>query len=221
MNSYTALLILAWTAFFILHSLLAGHTAKAWVKNHWPRLYRQYRLTYNVVALITIVPAMVYAWVYPSPLLWQWQGTWDIAYWLLMIFCAWVTIVSSRQYDMKAFLGLSSQAPGAIHTGDEPFALSDAHRYVRHPWYSAGLLIIWIQDMHVNWLISCVLMSVYFWFGSRLEESKLLDYYGEPYRRYRQKVPGLIPRPWRMISKQEAKALMALTATPHTNESTL
>jgi len=40
------------------------------------------------------------------------------------------------------------------------------------------------------------------------EEKKLIAYHGEIYEHYRRKVPGLIPTPWRYLSKSQAKALL-------------
>ena len=44
--------------------------------------------------------------------------------------------------------------------------------------------------------------------GSLLEETKLLSLHGDAYRRYRERVPGLIPLPWKFLRADEAKTLM-------------
>jgi hypothetical protein len=46
--------------------------------------------------------------------------------------------------------------------------------------------------------------------GSRLEEHKLIELYGDAYKQYRKKVPGLLPLPWRWIRRSEADALMQM-----------
>ena len=56
-------------------------------------------------------------------------------------------------------------------------------------------------------LITAVLLTLYFVIGSRLEEQKLLRYHGEIYRRYRERVPGLIPLPWKYLRESDARAL--------------
>lgn len=217
MTSNTSLLVALWIAFFILHSILASHTAKEWFHRRWPSFYARYRLLYNVAAGLTVLPALAMALLSPSAPLWEWRGAWEILYWLLTAATLAIASISSRQYDLKVFLGLSGQPPGPIQSADEPFALSQVHRFVRHPWYFTGLILIWIQDMNFNWFVSCVLMTVYFWYGSRLEENKLVDYYGEPYRRYQEKVAGLFPVPWKVLSKPEADALQTRTSIPQSN----
>jgi protein-S-isoprenylcysteine O-methyltransferase Ste14 len=91
----------------------------------------------------------------------------------------------------------------------ERLRISPLHRFVRHPWYSLGLIIIWSRDMTEAWLITCVLATLYFIFGSRLEEAKLMRYHGEAYRRYRAAVPALLPLPWRYLSGEESARLLA------------
>jgi protein-S-isoprenylcysteine O-methyltransferase Ste14 len=57
-------------------------------------------------------------------------------------------------------------------------------------------------------LLSAVLISLYLVVGSWLEERKLLVYHGAAYRNYRRLVPGLIPLPWRRLSRKQAEALL-------------
>jgi protein-S-isoprenylcysteine O-methyltransferase Ste14 len=52
-------------------------------------------------------------------------------------------------------------------------------------------------------------MTAYFIVGSRMEERKLIAYHGERYRRYMGKVAGLVPLPWKTISKAEARVLVS------------
>jgi protein-S-isoprenylcysteine O-methyltransferase Ste14 len=48
------------------------------------------------------------------------------------------------------------------------------------------------------------LLTLYFWFGSQLEDRKLIAYYGDKYLIYTQKVYGIFPLPWRYLSIKEA-----------------
>ena len=42
-----------------------------------------------------------------------------------------------------------------------------------------------------------------------LEERKLIQYHGERYRLYRERVPALLPSPWRRLSTEEAESILA------------
>ncbi len=191
-----------------MHSILASNSVKNSVEKHFPNLFRRYRLLYNVVACITIVPALILARFADSPVVWQWQG---YSYFIsagLTLLAVIGFAISTRYYDMGVFLGLVPNQASHAGKPEESFTLSPFHRYVRHPWYFFGIVLIWAQDMSVNWLISCVLMTLYFWIGSMFEERKLVEYYGERYRQYQKKVPRLFPLPWKSLSREEAEALM-------------
>ncbi len=121
--------------------------------------------------------------------------------------------VSGRSYDMGEFLGLR-QLSGHGNDQPESFTVSTLHRFVRHPWYCIGLVLIWTRDMNGPLLVSALMITAYFIAGSRLEEDKLLAVYGETYRRYMAKVPGLMPLPWKYLTAGEASALMQRAETP-------
>jgi protein-S-isoprenylcysteine O-methyltransferase Ste14 len=125
---------------------------------------------------------------------------------LAAIFGFWLSL---RSYDMQEFLGLRQlQFHDRKVEDQERFHLSPFHRYVRHPWYFFGLVLIWTRDMSVTTLLSSVFITLYFVIGSRLEERKLLVYHGDVYRRYMARVPGLIPLPWKFLTADQAEALL-------------
>lgn len=197
------LIALAWLAYGIIHSWLAGSAVKTWVTRHWPRLAPAYRLAYNALATLLLIPPLALTFSLPG------EVVWDVPGWI-----AWPAAVvavagfvwSLRWYDMGEFLGL---AQWRRHDGRERegFVLSPLHRYVRHPWYSLGLLLLWTRDLNTAWLTTAVAVTLYLLIGSRLEERKLVERYGEAYRRYQARVPGLIPWPGRRLSRAEAEAL--------------
>jgi hypothetical protein len=56
-------------------------------------------------------------------------------------------------------------------------------------------------------LAAAVTISVYIWVGAHLEDIKLEHELGARYRDYRARVPGLLPRPWRTLSRSEFERL--------------
>lgn len=203
----------AWLVYFILHSVLASLQAKAWVAAHLPHLAPYYRLSYNLLALGLLIPPLALLHAFPGEPLWAWNGTMRVIMDGLALGALAGFAWSLRYYDMGAFLGLSRARGGSPHTR---FTLSPFHRYVRHPWYSFGLVIIWTRDMGEAWLVSCVAITAYLAIGSYLEERKLLGEFGEPYRLYQKRVPGLIPLPGRHLSAAEAAKLAAEANQPQT-----
>lgn len=204
------LLSFCWIGYFALHSLLASLAVKRRVAASWPNLMPSYRLTFNILALLLLLPIMWLSYHDSEPILWRWQGT---AAWLangLALFAIIGFWLSLKSYDMQEFLGLRQLQLHVREVEDqEHFHLSLFHRFVRHPWYFFGLILVWTRDMSVTTLLSSMLITLYFVVGSWLEEKKLLVYHGDTYRRYMERVPGLIPLPWKFLT-EEAAALLKL-----------
>jgi protein-S-isoprenylcysteine O-methyltransferase Ste14 len=53
--------------------------------------------------------------------------------------------------------------------------------------------------MSLNGLAVAVSCHIYFFIGSIFEERKLVREFGAAYRAYQQRVPRLMPRPWRLL----------------------
>jgi len=208
-----AAIALAWLGYFALHSVLAALSVKAWVAGRWPQLMPGYRIAFNVLSTLTLIPVLWLVYGVESDWLWQWRGAWA---WLgngVALAAVMSLFVSGRSYDMGEFLGLRQLS---VRGNDQPerFTVSTLHRFVRHPWYCIGLVLIWTRDMNGPLLVSALMITAYFIAGSRLEEGKLLAVYGETYRRYMAKVPGLMPLPWKYLTAGEASALMHRAETP-------
>ena len=68
------------------------------------------------------------------------------------------------------------------------------YRYVRHPLYVGWLIAFWATPtMTVAHLVFALMTTGYILTAIQLEERDLEDALGEPYRRYREEVPMLIP----------------------------
>jgi protein-S-isoprenylcysteine O-methyltransferase Ste14 len=203
-----ALLALGWLAYAALHSLLAALSVKAWATRRWPGCAPYYRLAYNLVALVLVLPLAWATFAIPGDWLWRWSEPWAwLANGLALAALAGFWF-SSGTYDMGEFLGLKplreQRSDAAEHDG---FRISPLHRHVRHPWYALGLLLIWTRDMNAPLLVSTAAITLYFVLGSRLEENKLEAHFGAAYREYKERVPGLLPLPWKRLSAAEAEAL--------------
>lgn len=201
-------LVTGWIAFFVLHSVLATTSFKHRFARHFPAIWPRYRLLYNLVSIITLLPVLAMTFALTTPVIWQWQGTAKSLMDGIALLAIVGFLVSMKYYDGLAFLGLRPDATRPMGSADEPLVISPLHRYVRHPWYFFALLIIWTRDMNAGWLVASVLMTAYFILGSRLEENKLINEYGQNYARYRRRVPGIIPLPGRSLSKTEAADIM-------------
>ena len=205
-------LALGWTAYAALHSLLASLRCKAWVTHRWPTCAPYYRLAFNLQSVVLVLPLLWATWAIPGEWLWRWTGPWAwLANGLALAALAGFWF-SSGSYDMDEFLGLKQLRERRTDAAEHgALRISTLHRFVRHPWYALALLLVWTRDMNAPLLVSASAITLYFAIGSRLEERKLETHFGAAYRKYREKVPGLIPLPWLWISAQEAEALMQST----------
>ena len=205
------ILAASWALYGAIHSLLASETVKRRARNAFPNAFRAYRLVYNLLATLLLAGPLWLLYRYPGEPLWRWPD----GVGLLMDAAALAALAgfafSLRMYDNAEFLGLKQlSCPEPAADKAPPMSLSAAHRFVRHPWYFYGLVILWTREMNAALLTSAVVITLYLAIGSRLEERKLVRCYGEAYRLYQRKVPALFPLPWRFLSRAEADAILAL-----------
>lgn len=191
-------LSLLWIGWCALHSLLITARMNAWVRQRGGAVQGLARLVYNVVAVVTLIPLLWYQFSLPADLLFGWHGFWRLPQAFLLVYAVVMFLGGQRNYDMGYFLGTRQWRDHQQGRPDTrlPFRTGGALRWVRHPWYSGGLALIWafgpVTDVN---LPGRIVMGLYFVVGSLLEEQKLKRELGEAYRDYCRRVPMLIP--WR------------------------
>ena len=200
---------LLWIGFFIIHSFTASLTLKRWIANHFKTLMPAYRLGFNLFSGVLIIPILLLSYSWRSEPLWHWSPP---LFWITSGITA-ITIIalyfSLRYYDMPEFMGTRQWRERNSQIEDqEQFVIGAFHRYVRHPWYTMGITLIWCRELDPIMLTNAIMLTLYFIIGSRLEERKLVQYHGKVYADYSKCVPGLIPRPWRYLTKVEADELL-------------
>jgi protein-S-isoprenylcysteine O-methyltransferase Ste14 len=208
---HLTLLAIAWMFYGFLHSLLASHACKTAFRHRFPDAFRFYRLGYNLLAVLLLLPPLWLLFAYQGEPLWRWPPLlrWaaDFAALAAIAGFLWTT----RSYDTGEFLGfrqVSENRPAVDE--QQPMSLSVAHRFVRHPWYFFFFFLVWTREMNAALLLSALILTLYVLIGSRQEEKKLLACYGTQYRSYQAAVPGLIPRPWRYLSKRKADEILRM-----------
>ncbi len=186
-------LAIYWATYFLLHSLLALIPVKNYFQSIGIRA-RIYRLMYNIIALITLIPIIIFSLTIDAEYILQPNYLLKTAGLLLAGYGIIVGRIAFRSYDTKAFLGLGSME------GEDEFRSDGLLRMVRHPLYSAVILIIagyFIFNPKITSLISVFMIYLYLMIGIQLEEQKLIKAFGEKYLEYRKKTPMLIPRFWK------------------------
>ena len=209
MTMHITIILLLWTGYFMLHSVMASLRLKNWVARHFSALMPAYRLLFNSLSVVLLLPILWLGWQWQGAPLWHWPAP---VWWLTTIISGLTIIaffISLRYYDMDEFMGLKQWREGIDAVEDqEHFVIGDFHRFVRHPWYTMGIILVWCRELDPVMLTNAIMITLYFIIGSRFEERKLRRYHGEVYRQYASKVPALMPRPWRFLTRQQAEQLL-------------
>ena len=190
------LLALFWCGWCALHSLLICPGLNRWVRNSGGLVQGGYRLFYVIFSLLSLVPVLWYQFNLEQHIIFSWSGWWRVLQILLLLYAALMFYGGSKVYDGSYFLGIRQWRD--YRRGREakplPFSSKGMLGYVRHPWYSGSLAFIWAMGLvtDVTFMVRC-LLSLYLVIGTLLEEQKLKDQLGEPYRKYCRQVPMLIP----------------------------
>jgi protein-S-isoprenylcysteine O-methyltransferase Ste14 len=148
---------------------------------------------------VTLLPVVYYSITTGQAPVFRWEGPLMIVKYLLLAASIILFIVGGRHYSMAQFLGIRQ-----IKTGQVNLALSERDTFdtsgilsaIRHPWYTASLLLIWARDLSLSTLLINIVLSAYFVVGTILEERKLRLEFGKRYREYQKSVSMFIPYKW-------------------------
>ena len=186
----------AWVLWCGAHSLFAHPTVKASARRLLGRWQGYYRLLYNLLALASLLPVLLLYRQAAGPALLLWPDwLWPLP-WVMRGLALWLLLLGARAYDMRRFLGFAALArwSGEENETADPLVMTGILQYLRHPWYLAGLLLLWGRDLAARDLVTAILLSGYLFLGSVLEERRLVEKFGDRYRRYQRQVPRFLPR---------------------------
>ncbi len=187
----SAILILAATgAYGLLHSVLASVT----VKNTLGKLLgRWYRLFFNAVAFIALLPVLALASSLPDQPLYAVPSPWRWGLVAVQGAAAVLAALAFIQTDIWHFLGVR-QILQNVPPDHTPFKEVGFYRRVRHPAYFFSLILLWASPvMTLNQLTLYGAFSLYFGVGAIFEERKLAREFGVAYRDYQRRVPMFFP----------------------------
>ncbi len=157
-----------------------------------------YRFFYTALSVVTSIPIaamwLFYRWsapaVYSVPFPFRWLS------FALMLTGAAIATASLIQTDPLEFLGVKAVL-GLGKGGSKGLIKTGIYSFVRHPLYMGGMLLFWANPVMTTVdLTGSAFASAYFLVGSRLEEKKLIEEFGEEYREYQSKVSGFLPIKW-------------------------
>jgi methanethiol S-methyltransferase len=191
--------VLLWSLWCTLHSVLITTAVTDYMKKKLGDGYRFYRLFYNTVAVVTLLPLVYYSISIEGAPIFRWQGPLVIAKYLLAVTSLYLFIAGARHYRMSQFLGIHQ-----IKTGQADRTLSEHDTFdttgilslIRHPWYISAIMIVWARDISLSTLLNNIVICAYFVIGTILEERKLVLQFGDKYRDYQKNVSMFFPCKW-------------------------
>jgi len=198
---YPLILVIVTILYCYLHSLTASIQFKTQFRDWFgPGVDRWYRLAYNVFAGISFLPILWLFTILPDHNLYSISMPWILLTTLLQIAAAVIIVIGIDQTGALSFLGIRQISSTYNPEGESDFIDKGLYKWVRHPLYTGGLLIIWLApSMTINLLVLFIIFTIYFVLGARLEEERLIQELGEDYERYQERVPMLIPSPRRRV----------------------
>lgn len=187
--------LVTWCA---LHSVLIAAPVTVWLRRCLGVRYRYYRLLFNCVAGVTLVPVLMFARTLRGEIVFRWEGSLLVVQLLLLAAALLLFAAGGRHYDLQQFLGwrqIRSDATAGALTDTGHLDTTGVLGLTRHPWYLGAILMLWSfwRTTHVSTLIVNVVFTIYLIVGTLLEERKLVCEYGEEYRHYQRQVSMLVP----------------------------
>jgi protein-S-isoprenylcysteine O-methyltransferase Ste14 len=198
MTRYVVLISL-WGAWCFLHSFMITLTVTGFVQKRFEKAYPYYRIFYNVMALVTLTPVLVYSFSIKGPAVFRWEGPFRIVQGLLVGSALLLFIGGAKRYDFAQFLGIRQvleNSTCSVLTDDCHLDTGGILGMVRHPWYAGGILIVWARNLDMAAILTSLLITGYFLIGAFLEERKMLAEFGEEYIGYQRRVSMLFPFKW-------------------------
>jgi protein-S-isoprenylcysteine O-methyltransferase Ste14 len=187
-------LIVAIAAWGVVHSWLASVGVKAFIRGRLgDGAGRAYRIVYNVFSVVSFAPILILVRILPDRPLYSVPSPWQYLMLAGQALAVILLIVALLQTDTVSFVGLRQ-----IVEGEKPSQLvtSGFYRWVRHPLYLFGLLILWLTPkMTLNMLVAYLSLTAYLLIGALFEERKLTREFGAAYAEYKRRTPMLIPMP--------------------------
>ena len=189
-------LVISWC---FLHSAMISISVTEYLKRTLGPKFRYYRLFYNVVSAITLVPVVLFAHSVRTEPMFSWDGYLRIVQVVLLGTSGLLFFLGARHYDARQLLGIKQIQEGTLNkaiTNSGELDTSGVLGMIRHPWYAAGMFLIWAGQLDVSVIIVNAILTAYLLIGTLLEEKKLVREFGAEYRAYQARVSMYIPFKW-------------------------
>lgn len=183
------------TVYCIIHSLLADNFLMKKVYYSW-----WYRFFYVLQSIFLLFPIFIIYNKLPKINLFYPDNGLKYLLYTPSILGIYIGYLATKVYDNASFLGVKQvyqyfkNKKKYFFKNEGAFKQEGILKVVRHPYYLAGILILWGRPLYYKDLITNIVLTLYFIIGAINEERKLIKIYGDTYKKYKAEVPMLIPR---------------------------
>jgi methanethiol S-methyltransferase len=193
-------LILLFTLYGFIHSILASQRVKLLFKKTFGKLIAFYRLAFNVIGAVGLYVIWDLA-PHPSLQIYKLSPPFDYLVLIPQIISIIGIIWCFKYVCFKEFLGLTQigrylKNEYSNNELDENYTLRIAgpYKYTRHPIYFFSIIFLLFRaEMDLFYLTMLISFTTYFYIGSHYEEKKLVRLFGDVYRDYQKSVPKIFP----------------------------
>jgi methanethiol S-methyltransferase len=196
MNEYV-LLSIFWTVFYASHSFLADNFVKKKMQNILLENYKYYRIIYNIISIISLVLILKFQLSINENKLFFFGVFQNIIALILVLSGIIVQLFAFKVFNKREFLGIEQLSINNDKIDKmKILIISGLYAYVRHPLYfgiilfSLGLLLF-LANFSI--ILFNIITFAYLIVGTKLEEKKLIQEFGEDYKQYQKNVKMLIP----------------------------
>jgi protein-S-isoprenylcysteine O-methyltransferase Ste14 len=182
--------------FAVQHSVMARRQFKEWWTQYVPKSVE--RSTFVLFSSFALV-LLFWQWRPIPTVVWQVENPYAAAAVMGLSFAGFgLVLASTFLINHFELFGLHQVANNLVGR-DMPaqrFRTPVLYKVVRHPLYLGFIIGFWAAPtMTVGHLLFAAVTTAYIFVGIVLEERDLIDIFGDEYRRYRERVPMLLP--WR------------------------
>jgi len=180
--------------FAVQHSLMARPFFKRWFTRLIPESAE--RSTYVLFSSAALIALFAF-WQPLGGVVWNVESTLGQALLYGTFFAGWMLVLVStfliNHFDLFGLRQVWLQLLGKQYTHLR-FGTPGPYKLIRHPLYLGWFLAFWATPtMTVTHLLFAFMTTAYILIAIQLEEHDLIDALGDDYRRYRERVPMIIP----------------------------